>query len=272
MSGQTTKPPFWERQPWKAARWLAAVIVFVGTTLTVLASYGRIFNIASCRDVASNSGGVVSVCGPIGLSDVVAVGLVLGVASLLIWPELSEVGIPGLLTLKRRVDATERQAEQTAADVRGLTYAQEVPDAGVVADANAALERTARPEGNVFSTETGIRVVSRERGDAERELARLVSRIDRFLAIPMSSEPYSLLGQAAREGLIEIGDRYEQLRRIKRWVLQYDEQLRVWALIRNQIVHVPERLSDEQVRQGVELGHSLLLSLHDYLQTEDAAQ
>jgi hypothetical protein len=57
-----------------------------------------------------------------------------------------------------------------------------------------------------------------------------------------------------------------------RWLVDYDAELRVWATVRNAVMHVPERLSDESVRNGVELGRSLVAAAKAYLKAGQTAE
>src|SRR5437867_1793644 len=116
-------PPVYERPPWNWIRRAVAGLLLLALAAVVAWSYVPGAAIASCHQELAAGGAIVKVCGPIGGGDVVGVGLILLIAGLLVWPDLSELGIPGLIALKRRVMATETAQEQTADDVRGLSLA-----------------------------------------------------------------------------------------------------------------------------------------------------
>jgi hypothetical protein len=55
-------------------------------------------------------------------------------------------------------------------------------------------------------------------------------------------------------------------------LVDFDSELREWATIRNAVVHVPERLSDDAVRTGVELGRTLVAAAKGYLRAAQQAE
>lgn len=74
-----------------------------------------------CEEKLANTGnqGAVRVCHPLAVSDVpVLAGLLL--VMLLLLPDLSEIGIPGFLSLKRQVSQQESKLEEQAARLVGL--------------------------------------------------------------------------------------------------------------------------------------------------------
>jgi cell division protein FtsB len=94
---------------WRYVRW-TLVVLAIG--LGVAALLGDWYSV--CEDQLVGEPGpemtVVSVCRDPGVTDLLPLTFLL-VVLLLLWPELSELGIPGFLTLKRRVQAAEVDAE-----------------------------------------------------------------------------------------------------------------------------------------------------------------
>src|SRR4051794_6289793 len=91
---------------------LAAVGIVAACVLGYVlgSTYSR--SLQSCNEqVASQTGQVVRVCHPVSASDApVVIGLVLILVLLL--PDFSEVAIPGLVSVKRRVAEQERRQDR----------------------------------------------------------------------------------------------------------------------------------------------------------------
>jgi hypothetical protein len=86
-----------------AIRRLLAVAALGVVIVAVARSY--LFSDALvCRQQVASDKGIVTVCGPIGLEDVPALGAMLLVGVLLLLPDMSEISIPGGLTLKRAIE------------------------------------------------------------------------------------------------------------------------------------------------------------------------
>ena len=273
--GAAAGPPFWTRHPWKFVRVAAAVGLLVGLTGVVIVSYLPGALVASCREQLSSTGQLVMVCGPIGTADVVAVGLVLAVAGLLMWPELCEVGVSGLITLKRRVEENQREQRATADAVRNLTLAQEVPDLGAARkELGGRLDRWSHLPDDVRVLPAGVdapasppdaRTISEQRADAEERLHRVVGEMDDYLRVLSHEHPTRLLRHPSRYRRIRDTDINDYYAALLRWARDYDGPLRDWANVRNTAVLYPERLSEAEVRDTVALGDGLLVALEGYL-------
>jgi hypothetical protein len=252
--------PWWERQPWKGLRWGIAVLVFLALASLVIASYIPETGVASCRDELANNSTIVRICGPIGAADIVALGLVLALALLLIWPELSEVGVPGLFTLKKQVAENRQRTQDVEADVRSLTLAQ--PEADVDEAVTEATKTSfGQAQATIAEAPPTERVISDERRRAEADLGAQIQLIDQYLAVMTSRNPADAIRIAAKRGIIPSGDRNAQLRALRSWREDFDSPLRAFAAVRNTAVHFPERLTDEEVRDGADLGRLLLAAL-----------
>ena len=102
----------------KKIRWGLAIIVVLATATLVLRSYAD-SSATVCRDHLAIVGtdAVVDVCGPIGITDLGVVALVLGA---LLFPDVAELTIPGIVTLKRKVNEQEAKQESLNRDISRL--------------------------------------------------------------------------------------------------------------------------------------------------------
>lgn len=253
------------------ARWAVAAFILLSVTAVVVLSYFPESGISSCRQDLANNSSVVEVCGPIGLPDIVVVALLLAVAAFLIWPELSELGIANLINLKKQVDANTAKLDETSSktdraedNIRALNLANEVPPPDDVALAATGLAQAfiVRPEPE--------RKLSAERASAETELLSLARSLDRIIAITSARSPSADLLMARQAALLPHGDATKQLRALEVWERQFQDELATWAKVRNQAVHFPERLSDEQVAEGVKLAQQLIRAAQWYAKSGNA--
>ena len=242
-------------------RWISAAAIFLGVTVVVVLSYFPSIGVQSCHQELASNGTNVEVCGPIGVGDLVVVALLLGIAGLLIWPDLSELSIANLISLKKQADATEAKTAKAADDIRGLALAQSAPAEDDVSRVVQGFAAAAV----IVPASSEPRILSAERSAIEKELLGLVPTLDRLLAIPSAPNPADALSDAQTSGLVATGSTTSQLAILDQWQSRFDSQLRTWASLRNQVVHFPERLSDQQVRQGLELGNRLLHSARSEL-------
>lgn len=277
MAESSSDPPrWWDRFPWIGLRRAVAAALVLGLTAIVILSYLPNAVIASCRHEVTNEGTVVALCAPIGAADIVAVGLVLLIAAVFISPELSEVGVSGLITLKRRVDEAQREQRTTGDTVRSLTLAQEVPDLGATRrELSEQLARWSELQDNVHVVPNGTsrpstaprdaRVISEQRADLEERLLRLANETDEYFRVLSHEDPLRMLRHPSRYRKIRDVDLEAYLAGLRLWSMAYEDLLRKWAVVRNLAVHYPEKLSDDEVRDAVALGEGLLTALEGYL-------
>jgi hypothetical protein len=100
---------------WKKIRWTTAAIIVGGA---IFLSRGQ----TVCEDKLTTNGPnqVVQTCRPLTITDPQVAGT-LFLAVLFLLPDLAEVGIPGLLTLKRRVEEQEAKVEEQETRIAALT-------------------------------------------------------------------------------------------------------------------------------------------------------
>jgi hypothetical protein len=230
--------------------------------VVVALSYVPGSGIASCRQQLSSDGRAVSVCGPIGTADLVLLGLLLLVAGAFVWPDLSEFGVAGLVTVKRRLQAQEKATRAMQSDVQNLTLALPAADVGVAVADTHQKAASITEDAWIASPGANQRALSAERSQTEQELLDLAGEMDRYVRMASRLYPRSRLQGMVLTDLDALG----------RWLVNYDAELRVWATVRNAVIHVPERLSDESVRNGVELGRSLVAAAKAYLQAGQEAE
>jgi hypothetical protein len=245
---------------------VAAFLIFLLTALAVVASYFPGTGVQSCHGELASTGIVVQVCGPIGLSDVVVVSLVLLLAVSLIWDDLSEFSIGNLLTLKRRVDEVERKTDKAGDDIRALNLTQPPPDEKELAQAVEGLRVAVEAEPatgtatafdpSVVVTQGG-RTLSGRRAAAEAEAIQAAAILDRFIRVTEQGSTETVEAMQ-KDGLIPEMNPVVASKAIVMWAATSHDYLQQWASVRNNLVHSPERLSDEDVEWARDLGKLLL--------------
>jgi hypothetical protein len=258
-----------------------AIVIFAVTALVVVASYFP-SGIRSCHEELAQSGTVFRVCGPIGMSDVVGISLVLLFALLLLWPDLSEVTVFNLVGIKRRVAEVEKKTEEVERktakagdDIRSLALSQSPPEDAAVEEALEGLKTQVAQAGSAISigdaqdgaveVTQGGRTLSRRRAASEAEAVDLAATLDRYLRV--LDRRGGSIEELQRDGLVPAS-LYAPvaLKRIVLWAAQTDNYLRQWSALRNNLVHSPERLSDEEVELALDLVRLLLRSLRHELE------
>ena len=221
-----TETPWWNSGRMVGARRGVALLLLLALSALVVVSYLPDSPVRACREQVAATGTLVTVCRPLGTDDIVLVGLIVLGAGLLLWPDLSELGVGGLLTIKRQVAETKAVTDQLQGDVRALGIVQERPD---LADAEADVKP---PEGGA-AARTGATTTG---GSGA--------------AIQSVAVSAGVAPEEGRKVMLEL----------RRWVYSNDRPLREWAAVRNTVRHIPERLTDEDLRSGNSLARRLLES------------
>lgn len=254
-------------------RWGIAILIVAVLAGFTIASYFPATGVAACHQELAASGSPSSVCGPIGTGDIVLVGLVLLVAAVLVLPELSEVGLPGGISIKGRVAELDRKQQKTDDDVRSLTLAQEIPDLGKSRrDLQDQLKRWSHLPDDVMVVPPGAgrpadvpdsqRVITEERADLEEQFHRLAREIDAYYRLLSHDSPGRILSHPAWLGRLSAKVDYDAYADgVRRWASDYETPLRAWATVRNVMAHFPQRLSDDEVRNAVGLAGDLVQAL-----------
>jgi hypothetical protein len=246
---------FWDRQPYKALRQLAAIAIIIGVLLAVAGSYGVVPSLAACRQEVTPSSTVVTVCHPIGTDDIVLVGLVLLVAIAFISPDLSEFGIPGLVNLKKTVRETKKKTDANTSVLEDLVSTREVPD---LPQASASVDEKQEDAGDVAAPTPAVAgELTADRGPLEAELASLIDDVrEHERASRLSAAEYvgyrAKLPRATLESLRE-------------WRSRFADEIASLVGLRPILTYAPERLSDEELRAGIALGRRLLDAANSFL-------
>jgi hypothetical protein len=243
---------------WDLARRGAAGLILLAMTGFVVATYVP-GGLRICREQLTTAGAVVQLCRPAGTDDIIAIGLLLLLALVLLAPDLSEFGVGGLLNVKlyRRVAAIERQADSAATDVALLSLAAAAPTSDSITDASASAASKAR-SGDI-STRHIERTISLGREKAEQEFRALIAELDlylRMLSVGTVNPERPAQELARREGVPMPRARY-LLQLLRDWQSRFDGELTEYAKVRNTFVHYPERLSDDELRAGIGLAQRL---------------
>jgi hypothetical protein len=247
--------PFWDRQPHKAVRRLAAIAIIVGALVAVAGSYGLLPGLAACRQEVTPSSTVVTLCRPIGSDDIVLVGLVLLVAIAFISPDLSEFGIPGLVNLKKTVRETKKKTDANTNALEDLIDSQPVPD---LPQASASVDEKQEDVGErVSPVPAPIEGLRADRGPMEAELAELIADVREY-------ERASRVN--ASEYVGERGTLYRaELESLREWHSRFADEISSLVALRPILGHAPERLSEDALRAGIVLGRRLLETAQSFL-------
>jgi hypothetical protein len=210
-----------------------------------------------CREVVAD-GVVARVCGPVGLQDVLVFTLGAFVVLLLLLPDLSEVGIPGLASLKRRVEANEEKTKQ----IEGLVLRQTIHQnlflntatapnfPASEASAEAKARRIAEGEEVPLGPEpTGVRALSPERAVAEAQLIATWESLAELLG-PLTEREFVRRAMPRLEG-----------HPLQGWLTAFTRELQDFRAARNTVAHRPQNMTDEEVQTALVLGRTLLESL-----------
>jgi hypothetical protein len=247
-----------------AARRLLAVAAITFVVVVVLRSY-TFDDARVCREQAASDNGIVEVCGPVGLEDVPTLGVMLLVGVLLLLPDMSEVGIPGLVTLKRAIEEQSKQTASLSREVAALTMRQDTTvniygpaklddaladvaarDKDIEERGKAAVVETAAES---TASETGVAPPSPARAVLEAEVTRLWNALDPLVP-----------GRKRGPVIFPLDVQLD-------WYGLYQKDVEAFRTLRNTVVHEPGYVTDEEVRKGVELGRSLLASYRKFIAT-----
>ncbi len=275
----------WWRHLVTATRRALAGIALASVAIVVVLSY-LVIDGAICREAAGADTGVVRLCGPVGPDDLPALAVLVLVAVLLLLPDMSEISVPGLLTLKRAVAEQETKTEALADQVAQLSIRMQqvntvttyiyppAPDQAAQDAERRDVEfrerhpaKAASGEGLAQTREQVSRAVdapplelpAQDRALAESEITRLWEGINEL--DPVEN----------RRGMYRTAEQFvdplfnERMATRAEWFEYFRQDLDAFRAVRNTVVHEPRNLTDEQVRAGVQLGRRLFNSLRDWI-------
>lgn len=285
------------RSPFQVVRWIVALLVGIGGAYYYL--HG-IDNQTLCREVAEN-GRVLELCGPPGPSELIPFALVIAV---LLLPDLSELAVPGLLSLKRAVTQQEGRQEEVETKLAQVeqrveqrvsfkidlhTAEKEVKvkeealrgakgTAFEAVEEAVAAESAPEPEGRV-PAQAGSQETA-EAAPAESPPGLVDDEDDRRASLTMqlawltkSLTQYEAISRMRR---VDQGERMaalseEQQQIVDRWYNVFEEEIGLVKQFRNALIHNPYAVDLEELTEAVRIGRRLLRILLNGLGLSTAA-
>jgi hypothetical protein len=267
-------PDSQDRRPsgWDIARWSLALLVALSATLFYFHAVGH--QSLCYQQLADVPGHHVDTCGPPRLLDLAPFALVIAV---LLWPDLGELAVTGLFTLRRRVDDQEERQEdvesrllqvsqqltqlatlsqtqaqgQTAIGSVNNYYAPDQQDLKRSINAKEAGEQPA-DAGALVEAEAALRAGADERERLLGEFVRAYSRLEPYI-LPRSSR--------LADELDQLGPERRQL--VEEWRAMFDREIAALRQTRNAAVHQPGLVSPQTLRGAIENTHELSRILFD---------
>jgi hypothetical protein len=258
-------------------RHVFAAVVALGLAAVWLAS--SLGALKVCRDSLASVGSaaVVRMCGPLGLIELLPWTLLL---VLLMWPDLSEVSVPGLISLKRRVAEQEKRQERLEIAIQAvqqnvnLSPHQEIT-VMLSPDWHRA-EQELSQKANQFQAGQEVRKppprdVKEPRaagqGDLEVRLLAVWEQIDRNIRAsqPPRRVPYPFFDLPPH--LTE----YQQAI-VRDWLEAFGTEMALVRAARNSIAHPPHDLSPADISEALHIGERLLNILDKRLSTDPLAR
>jgi hypothetical protein len=216
----------------------------------------------SCRQTLASHGGMptaVRLCGPPSWTELLPYALVIGV---LLWPDLAEFGVAGVVTLKRRV--REQEARQGALEAQVARFEQHVAQLAV---ANQT-QTTTLNVGYSPSQEDVKRGISTKESEAESSPDNLsVDGVEREskIFVPEEAEDHARLLGEFLQAYSELEPFLMPLRRgqattyneevlpaIASWNKIFGDELRAMRQTRNVAVHEPYAVSVDTLRAAID--------------------
>jgi len=234
------------------ARWVAAVIIAASAAAVSLGTY--LFPaMRVCRDEAAAGapGARVAICGPVGAADLPMLVLVALVVVLILLPDVRELGVPGLMTLK--MDEDRWASPPSLASEGGKpSPARQVTEAEVRRLEGGAAEPASR--GLTLATTE----VDAERAKLEVQLLRLWEQLAVYVSIAEGARKGSWIWArvdfdltAAERGAVEA------------WGRRLQGPL--WAIrnARNTVAHAPGNITTEEIREAIAVAEKALSALFE---------
>jgi hypothetical protein len=273
-----TKPEDKQREPtdsakgdreasgWDIARWVVAAIIAVAGAVFY---FHALADQSICRQELAGGGGstVVQVCGPPRLLDLAPFALVIAVA---LWPDLGELAVAGLFTLRRRVARQEERqgaVEQrlggidqqlmqiaTLSQMQGQNQTQTfnlvVPDQGELKRSIDLKEGAAGGTAlaGLGSAEELAAAKSSSRAETDERL-RLLGKFVRDYA---RLEPYMVSPRSPLYRRIEADIDPDRRQLVKDWYEMFEPEITALRQTRNATIHQPDLVSQETLRGAID--------------------
>jgi len=239
--------------------WTALAIAVVAAIFFFLTTLGTP---SVCHEVLTGTKALptsTTLCGPPRLLDLLPVALVI---ALLLWPDLTELGITGVLTLKRRV---QQQGERQAAVEASLVELQQsLAQVAMLSQGQGQAQATTTNVNNYYAPDQDDvrRGIDEKRGEGVTDETQGGSRTEdlelhaslsgTFLKEYAQLEPYIMSGGARRAPRWAL-ERIEQVSpaqqaRIDEWNHMFRPEIQALRQTRNVAVHEPQSVSTETLR------------------------
>lgn len=239
-------------------RYVTGGMLLIGGFVYALVAYFY-DDVRLCQDRLASNGSTVKICNPPSSDDAVLIALLIGLCLLCFWPSLSEISLPGFVSLKRRVQANEQQIETLERTIQNISVSQ---NTGVYIGLGLgdALSTASQKVDAIQSGKEPLPIPT----PTDKALPTSPSRasyIVQILEAWSRLSPYvdAAYGRSLRTKNSNNIDRPS-------WVLDWREvfrsELEQLRLIRNAVAHPPTDLTDEQLLEGVELANRLVESLN----------
>jgi hypothetical protein len=254
------------------ARWVIACLVALVAVVFFIHAIDQ-QNVCH-QQIVGESGHLVETCGPPRLLDLAPFALLIAV---LLWPDLGELAVTGLFTLRRRVERQEeRQGEveshlhqvnqqltqlatlsqaqaqgQTAVGTVNNYYAPDQQDLKRGIDSIEAGEQPADLAG-LGRAEAVLQAEAQERERLLGEFVREYSRLEPYI-LPRGSRLAAELDQLDSDRRQLVDD----------WRVMFDREITALRQTRNAAVHQPGLVSPETLRGAIENTRELSRILFD---------
>lgn len=222
---------------WRTARVVAAWLLLLGMALVVAFSY-LLPEFRVCRDVVTQGGTILQVCGPSGTDDIVPLVLV-GVLVFLLHPDLAGVTF-GSFGLRKKVKDLESEVARLSLSQSVITST--ASSQSVVVNLPDSIESTNEKTSQLANKPVeeqvvppfAKRYVSDERARAEAQLIGLWNDVEGVLQNADAPQD-----PAMRSGYLRT------LAAARDWRGLFRDEIAALRAVRNTVVHRPENLSDE---------------------------
>ncbi len=283
------------RSNFQVIRWVAAVLIGLAAAAYYL--HG-IDNQTVCREVAEE-GQILKLCGPPGPSELIPFALVI---TLLLLPDLSELAIPGLLSLKRTV--TQQKGRQDQLETKLAQVEQRVDQrVSFKIDLHTAEkevevkeETLLEAEGTAFEAadeETEAEPVPGPDVEADAAQAAPGERTEAELPPGLTSDEDDLLASLTMQlaWLTKNLTQYEAISRMRRvdqsermatlteeqqqvvdrWYNVFEDEIGLVKKFRNALAHNPYAVDLAELTEAVRIGRRLMRILLNGLGLSTAA-
>lgn len=250
------------------ARWFLAVAVAVAAGFFYFHALG---SESICHQEAVGSV-VHKLCGPPRLLDLVPFALVIAV---LLWPDLGELAVTGLFTLRRRVEQQEERQEDI--ESRLLEVSQHLTQLATLSQSQ--VQGQSQTVNNYYAPDQGDlkrSIYAKEAGEQATNVGELVQAeealqtetderqrlLGEFVRDYSRLEPYILPRGSRLSGELDQLDP-DRRQLVEDWRAMFDREISALRQTRNAAVHQPNLVSSETLQGAIENTRELSRILFD---------